>query len=154
VADNSGRLFNPTNLDEALFDNQNYGGLKLMGEYDRDDAGDFPSKAIYFGFPTGYKTNLSFNANKFGNASLKVGFGHKLESSASLMYSRTKEEYKGLFDYNDVYFSHTPALGGRNGLRGFRDERFTGKSYLYQSLDLKIKSKHYVTAVSPVNIGM
>ena len=153
VTDNPGRLFNPTNLDEALFDNQNYGGIEFTGEYDRDDAGDFPSKAIYFGFSAGYKTNLSFNSNKFGYASLKVGLDHKLESSGTLVYS-TMAEYKGLFDYNDVYFYHTPALGGRNGLRGFRDERFTGKSYFYQSSDLKLKLKRYVTAVSPVTIGM
>tara|TARA_R110001583_G_scaffold50577_1_gene157857 strand:- start:49150 stop:52890 length:3741 start_codon:yes stop_codon:yes gene_type:complete len=153
VSDNPERLFNSENLDEALFDNQNYGGFELTGEYDHDDAGDFPSKAIYFGFSAGYKTNLSFNSNKFGYASLKVGFDHKLESSGSLIYS-TMAEYKGLFDYNDVYFYHTPALGGRNGLRGFRDERFTGKSYFYQSSDLKLKLKRYVTAVSPVTIGV
>ncbi|TLP75723.1 hypothetical protein ES765_14875 [Maribacter sp. ACAM166] len=153
VADNPQRFFNPSNLSNTVFDNQTYGGLELTGEYDRNDAGDFPSKAIYFGFAAGYKTNLSLNSNKFGYASLKVGFDHKLESSGSLVYS-TMAEYKGLFDYNTVFFYHTPALGGGNGLRGFRDERFTGKSYFYQSSDLKLKLKRYVTAVSPVTIGM
>lgn len=153
VADNPGRLFNPANLDDALFDHQNYGGLEVTGEYDRDDAGDFPSKAIYFGFAAGYKTNLSLNSNKFGYASLKVGFDHKLESSGSLVYS-TMAEYKGIFDYTNVFFYHTPSIGGGNGLRGFRDERFTGKSYFYQSSDLKLKLKRYVTAVSPVTIGV
>ena len=153
VADNSARLFNPTNLDNALFNNQNYGGLELTSEYARDDAGDFPTKAIYFGFTAGYKTNLSLSSNKFGYASLKVGFDHKLEPSGTLVYS-TMAEYKGLFDYNTVFFYHSPSLGGNNGLRGFRDERFTGTSYFYQSSDLKLKLKRYVTAVSPVTIGM
>ena len=153
VADNPNRLFNSANLNNALFDNQNYGGIELNGEYDRDDAGDFPTKAIYFGFSAGYKMNLNLDSNKFGYASLKVGFDHKLESSGSLVYS-TMAEYKGLLDYNTVFFYHTPSLGGRNGLRGFRDERFAGKSYFYQSSDLKLKLKRYVTAVSPVTIGM
>ncbi|WP_396632789.1 ShlB/FhaC/HecB family hemolysin secretion/activation protein [Maribacter sp. R86514] len=153
VADNADRLFKPTNLEDAIFENQNYGGAELTGYYDRDDAGDFPSKAIYFGFSAGYKINLNNNANKFGYASLKVGIDHKLESKGNLVLSTTAE-YKGLFDYNDVYFYHTPSIGGNNGLRGFRDERFTGKSYFYQSSDLKLKLKRYVTAVSPVTIGM
>lgn len=153
VADNENRLFNTTNLNDALFDNQKYGGVELTGEYDRNDASDFPTKAIYFGFSTGYKMNLNLNSNKFGYASLKVGFDHKLESSGSLVYS-TMAEYKGLFDYDTVFFYHTPSIGGNNGLRGFRDERFTGKSYFYQSSDLKLKLKRYVTAVSPVTIGM
>ena len=153
VADNPERLFTPANINENVFDSQNYGGIELTGEYDRDDAGDFPSKAIYFGFSAGYKANLNLNSNKFGYASLKVGFDHKLEPTGSLVYSTTAE-YKGLFDYNEVFFYHTPALGGNNGLRGFRDERFTGKSYFYQSSDIKLKLKRYVTAVSPVTIGM
>jgi len=153
VADNPDRLFTIGNLNDNVFENQNYGGAELTGEYDRDDAGDFPSKAIYFGFSGGYKMNLNNNTNKFGYASLKVGFDHKLESKGNLVYS-TMAEYKGLFDYNDVYFYHTPSLGGGNGLRGFRDERFTGKSYFYQSSDIKLKLKRYVTAVSPVTIGM
>ncbi|SNR59733.1 hypothetical protein SAMN04488009_2727 [Maribacter sedimenticola] len=153
VADNENRLFNPANLNNALFDSQKYGGVELTGEYDRDDAGDFPTKAIYFGFAAGYKMNLDLSANKFGYASLKVGFDHKLEPSGHLVYS-TMAEYKGLFDYDTVFFYHTPSLGGRNGLRGFRDERFTGKSYFFQSSDLKLKVKRYVTAVSPVTIGV
>ena len=153
VDDNPGRLFNPNNLEDEVFENQNYGGVELSGEYDRDDAGDFPSKAIYFGFSAGYKANLNHNSNKFGYASLKLGIDHKLESTGTLVFS-TMAEYKGLFDYNDVYFYHTPSIGGDNGLRGFRDERFTGKSYFYQSSDLKLKIKRYVTAVSPVTIGM
>ena len=84
---------------------------------------------------------------------MKVGFDHKLEHKGNLVFSTTAE-YKGLFDYNDVYFYHTPSIGGGNGLRGFRDERFTGKSYFYQSSDLKLKLKRYITAVSPVTIGM
>lgn len=153
VDDNPNRLFNSNNLNNEIFETQNYGGLELTGEYDRDDAGDFPSKAIYFGFSTGYKMNIANNDNKFGYASLKVGFDHKLEHKGNLVFSTTAE-YKGLFDYNDVYFYHTPSIGGGNGLRGFRDERFTGKSYFYQSSDLKLKLKRYITAVSPVTIGM
>ncbi|HAI38347.1 MAG TPA: hypothetical protein DCM40_09590, partial [Maribacter sp.] len=70
VDDNPNRLFNSNNLNNEIFETQNYGGLELTGEYDRDDAGDFPSKAIYFGFSAGYKMNIANNDNKFGYASL------------------------------------------------------------------------------------
>ncbi|WP_419213129.1 metallophosphoesterase [Maribacter sp. X9] len=154
VADNPQRLFTPDNINTKVFENQNYGGLELTGEYDRDDADDFPTKAIYFGFSAGYKANINLSSNKFGYASLKVGFDHKLDTSGSLVYS-TMAEYKGVLDnYKTVFFYHMPSLGGANGLRGFRDERFTGKSYFYQSSDLKLKLKRYVTAVSPVTIGV
>ena len=153
VAETPQRLFTPGNVTPEVFENQSYGGVELTGEYDRDDAGDFPSKAIYIGFSAGYKANLNLGSNKFGYASLKLGFDHKLVPSGALVYS-TMAEYKTLLDNKTVFFYHTPSIGGMNGLRGFRDERFTGKSYLYQSSDLKLRLKRYVTAVSPVTVGM
>jgi hemolysin activation/secretion protein len=39
-------------------------------------------------------------------------------------------------------------------LRGFRDERFTGKTYFYQTSDLRLRIKRYLTAVAPVTVGI
>ncbi len=153
VNENDQRLFNRNNLNPVLFENQNYGGAELSGYYDNSDAKDFPSKSIYIGLKAGYKSNLELADNAFGYASLKVGFNHKITSSGALVFGTTAE-YKSLFNEKDVFFYHRPSLGGANGLRGFRDERFTGKSYFYQSSDLKLRLKRYITAVSPVTIGL
>lgn len=153
VNENDQRLFNQNNLRPEVFENQNYGGLELSGYYDNSDAGDFPSKSIYIGLTAGYKTNLNFDDNRFGYASLKVGFNRRLISSGALVFGTTAE-YSSLVNADEVYFYHAPSLGGDNGLRGFRDERFTGESYFYQSSDLKLRLKRYITAVSPVTVGI
>lgn len=153
VNENDQRLFNTNNLRSELFENQNFGGVELSGYYDNADAKDFPSKSIYIGLRAGYKSNLELANNSFGYASLKVGFNHKVTSSGALVFGTTAE-YKSLFNEKDVFFYHQPSLGGANGLRGFRDERFTGKSYFYQSSDIKLRLKRYITAVSPVTIGL
>ena len=153
VNENEQRLFNRNNIRPDVFETQNYGGLEITGYYDNKDAGDFPSKSIFIGLTAGYKTNLSFDDNRFGYASLKLGFNRRLRTSGALVFGTTAE-YSSLVNAKEVYFYHTPSIGGDNGLRGFRDERFTGKSYFYQSSDLKVRIKRYITAVSPVTIGV
>ena len=147
------RLFNPQNLDEALFSTQRYIGGEFSAYYKRDNAGDFPTKAIYIGVTAGYKSNLELENNKFGYASIKLGVDHKVISSGNLVFS-TMAEYKSNIGNNQYFFYHAPSLGGNNGLRGYRDERFAGDSYFYQSTDLKLRLKRYITAVSPVTLGI
>ncbi|NAY91752.1 hypothetical protein GTQ34_07475 [Muricauda sp. JGD-17] len=153
VNENSQRFFNPPNFNPEIFVNQTYVGGEVTGDYDRTDADDFPTKAIYIGLSAGYKYNLSLEDNKFGYASLKVGFDHKLIPSGDLVLG-TVAEVKTNIGNNNFFFYHAPSLGGDNGLRGFRDERFSGRAYFYQSTDLKLRLKQYLTAVSPVTVGI
>ncbi|MDC6405227.1 MULTISPECIES: ShlB/FhaC/HecB family hemolysin secretion/activation protein [Maribacter] len=153
VNENDQRFFNRSNLTPELFQNQNYGGAELSGYYDNEDADDFPSKSIYIGLRLGYKANLNLQENNFAYGSLKLGFNHKIISSGGLVLGSTAE-YSTVSKSNDIFFYHIPSIGGNNGLRGFRDERFTGRSSFYHTSDLKWSIKRYVTAVSPVTIGM
>ncbi|RKN78702.1 ShlB/FhaC/HecB family hemolysin secretion/activation protein [Ulvibacterium marinum] len=153
VNEATGRFFNPTTFDPIVFEQQRYLGAEVMGKYKNGNAGDFPTKALQFGFSIGYKANVNLNNNNFGYASLNVGVDHKLIPSGNLVLA-TRAEYKSLVGGGNTFFYHAPSLGGDNGLRGFRDQRFTGRSYLYHSTDLKVKLKRYITAVSPVTIGL
>ena len=152
VTDNEDRFSTPENLNPEVFESQNYVGGEVSAKYDRKNAIDFPTKAIYLGFAAGYKYNVNLDNNSFGYASLKIGFDYKLIPSGNLVFS-TKAEYKTNIGDN-FFFYHAPFIGGNNGLRGFRDERFSGDSYFYQSTDLKVRLKRYVTAVSPVTVGV
>jgi len=147
------RFFNSQNLNESAFENQNYVGAEVSGHYDRDNAGDFPTKAMYVGLTAGYKANLNIKDNRFGYASIKMGFDHQLISSGDLVFS-TMAEYKTNIGNGNYFFYHAPSIGGNNGLRGFRDQRFSGRSYFYQNTDLKLRLKQYVTAFTPVTLGI
>jgi len=153
VNEDSQRFFVKDNIRSEAFDTQNYAGTEVSGYYSNKDAGDFPSKSIYIGFKAGYKANLNLANNRFNYASLKLGFNRRLVTSGALVFG-TSAEYMTVSNIKDVFFYHAPSIGGDNGLRGFRDQRFTGKSYFYQSSDLKVRLKRYITAVSPITLGM
>jgi hypothetical protein len=152
VTEMDNRYFNTSNLSEDLFDKQNYIGTSVEAYYDNDDSKDFPSKAIMFGLNAGYKLNTSINDNQFGYATFKAGLTHKLIPSGDVTLS-TKAEVSTTV--GDTYFFYNmPSIGGNNGLRGFRDERFTGKTYFYQSTDLRWRVKKYMTLVAPITVGV
>jgi hypothetical protein len=146
------RLFTTDNFDENIFDSQHYVGAETTLYYKNDDADDFPSKALYLGFTSGYKINTSLSDYKFGYLEFRAAFSHKLIPSGHLVLGSTAE-VKTNFG-NNYFFYHAPSLGGNNGLRGFRDERFTGKTYFYQTSDLRLRIKRYLTAVAPVTVGI
>ncbi len=145
------RLFTSDNLGNAVFDRQFYTGGETSLYYYNDDANDFPTKGLYLGMTLGYKANTSLRENRFGYFSFRAEVIQKLIPSGNLVVGTTGE-YKTNFG-GEYFFYHAPALGGSNGLRGFRDERFTGKSYFYQSTDLRWRIKRYVTAVAPLTVG-
>ncbi|MGB5553188.1 MAG: ShlB/FhaC/HecB family hemolysin secretion/activation protein, partial [Flavobacteriaceae bacterium] len=146
------RLFTPGNFDTQVFDRQNYTGAETSLYYYNDDADDFPTKGLYVSLMGGYKQNISLMENRFGYFGANLKVVRRLIPSGDLVLA-TELAYRTNIG-NNYFFYHAPSIGGDNGLRGFRDERFTGRSYFYQSTDLRVRLKHYVTAVTPVTIGL
>lgn len=150
--ENPNRFFTTDNFGEDVFKTQNYIGAEAELVYDNADALDFPTQALYFRAMLGYKKNLELNDNQFGYAALKLGFDKKLIPSGNLVLG-SKAEIQTNFG-EDFLFYHAPSLGGNSGLRGYRNERFTGKTAFYHSTDIKLRLKQYITAVAPVTIGI
>ncbi|WP_299393963.1 hypothetical protein [uncultured Gelidibacter sp.] len=153
VENNLDRLFNSTNFNEkAVFDSQSYVGAEADILYENVDALDFPTRGLYVEAILGYKKNLKLNDNQFGYATFKLGFDKKLISSGDLVLG-SKAAISTNFG-EDFHFYHGQSIGGNNGLRGYRNERFTGKTSFYHSTDLKLRLKEYITAVTPITIGV
>jgi hypothetical protein len=146
------RFFIPANIDPEAFNSQHFVGLETSALYDMADAKDFPTKSIVFGLTAGVKANTNVKENKFGYVQFKTGFSHKLIPSGDLVLG-TLGEIKTNIGKN-YYFYHAPSIGGDNGLRGFRDERFAGKTYFYQTSDLRWRLKRFITPVAPVTMGL
>ncbi len=146
------RFFTTNAFGPEIFELQQYVGAETSAEYSHDDAEDFPTKAIYFGLTAGYKLNPQLSDNRFGYFSFKAGFSHKVIPSGDLVFGSVAE-VKTNFG-NNYFFYHSPSIGSQNGLRGYRDQRFAGKTYFYQSSDLRLRVKKFITAVAPVTFGI
>ena len=152
VEESPDRLFNSDNMGNDVFESQNYVGAEADILYENSDALNFPTRGFYFQALLGYKRNLKLNPNQFGYAAFKLGFDKKLIPSGDLVLG-SKAELRTNFS-DDYLFYHAQSIGGNSGLRGYRNDRFSGKTSFYQSTDLKWRIKEFITAVSPITIGV
>lgn len=154
VQDTPGRLFTPANgaVNSNVFEVQNYAGGEASIRYRNQNAMDFPSKAFNFDAVVGYKSNIADSNNAFGYAGLQVGIEQGLVTSGSLVLGTSAAVRTNFGD--DYYFYHAPSIGGNNGLRGYRNERFTGETSFYHTTDLKLRLARLTTSVIPITFGM
>jgi len=154
VQDNPDRLFTPSNsaVNPNVFEMQNYAGGEASIRYRNQNAIDFPTKAFNFEAVIGYKSNIEDSNNAFGYAGLQVGVEEGLIPSGNLVLGTSAAVRTNFGD--DYFFYHAPSIGGNNGLRGYRNERFTGETSLYHTTDLKLRLARLTTSVIPVTLGV
>ena len=77
---------------------------------------------------------------------------HKLTADGRVVLASKVNAH---FTFGDGYeFYQAASLGGNNGLRGFRFQRFTGKKAYVQSTDLRYSFRRTKTGVLPVTPGI
>ncbi len=126
-------------------------GTEASYQYENKDNSAFPTLGMYTTSQIGYKTNIE-NSKGFGYITQAFGFQYELEPSGQLVLA---SKLKGHFLLGDNFeFYQAATLGANNGLRGYRNQRFTGKSAFYQSTDLRFNFRKLKTGVLPLNIGI
>jgi len=152
VEQDESRFFNSSNLNENVFKNQDFIGAEATISYENNDASDFPTLGLYASATAGWKSNMQNGDNNFGYVSGKLGFNRKLVSGGSLVFQTT---IGGRTIFGDNFnFYHSSFMGGNSGLRGYRNERFSGKSSLYDSSNLKLRLSRLRTSFLPVDFGI
>lgn len=146
------RFFTPANVDPAVFEHQNYVGAEASVLFQNRNAEDFPTQGLYAQARAGWKTNTDNSDNNFGYFTAKTGLETKFTRSGNLVF-QTVVEGRLIFGDN-YYFYHSSFLGGNNGLRGYRNERFSGKNSFYNSSNLKLKVATFRTGLIPIDFGL
>ncbi|MDB4286217.1 hypothetical protein N9933_02840 [bacterium] len=152
VAKNVSRIGTKDNLNPAVFESQEYLGAKLAFTYKNVNNPGYPTKGFYCDFSGGWKINIEDNDNNFGYVDASIGIDQKLVRSENLVLSTKIAGRTNIGD--NYYFYHGVGLGQNRGLRGFRNNRFTGKHAFSHSSDLKIRLLQMSTNFLPVTLGL
>ncbi|NAS31925.1 metallophosphatase [Flavobacteriaceae bacterium R38] len=139
---------------DNVFDRQNYVGAEVTYGFENKNDAAFPTYGLNLGLTVGYKTDIEDETvdNNFGYIRPVVSFEHKINKSGSLVYA-TKVGGQVLIG-DDFEFYHASQLGGNKSLRGFRNERFTGKHSFYQNTDLRLKLGTFKSSFIPLKYGI
>lgn len=151
VEDTEGRYIN----DEVIGDNtevdNDFYGADVKYEYANSDNEAFPTLGMLFSIHAGFRNNIE-TSKGFGYIIPELGFDYKLDTNGQLVLAT---KLRGHFNLGDNYeFYQGATIGADNGLRGFRNQRFNGKSAFVQSTDLRLNLKKVRTNVMPLKIGL
>ena len=135
----------------TAFNNQNFVGTELSYHFKNVDNEAFPTLGMEVNLATGYKSNID-ESTGFGYLKPTLSFDYKLINSGRLVFAT---KFGGQINFGDNFeFYQGARLGANNGLRGYRFDRFIGKSSFYQSSDLRINIKKMKTGLIPLTIGL
>ncbi len=131
---------------------QDFVGVDAEYSYSNADNEAFPTLGMTFNLHGGYTMNISDSDRAFAYIIPSISFDHKLTSNGRLVLAT---KLKGHVNFGDDFeFYQGASIGANNGLRGFRFQRFTGKSAFFQNTDLRFSFRRSRTGLLPVTPGI
>ncbi|UII74609.1 metallophosphoesterase [Flagellimonas sp. HMM57] len=131
---------------------QDFFGVDAEYSYSNTDNEAYPTLGMSFSLHGGYKTNLSDSDRAFGFIIPSLSIDHKLSSSGRLVLASKVKAHFNIGD--DFEFYQGASIGANNGLRGFRFQRFVGKTAYFQNTDLRYSFRRQRTGLLPVTPGV
>ncbi|MDU8885132.1 metallophosphoesterase [Yeosuana sp. MJ-SS3] len=126
-------------------------GVETSYEFENRDYKAFPTLGMGFSLTAGYRSNLK-ESKGFGYIIPSLSFNYKIDSEGQLVFAT---KFKGHLNIGDDFeFYQAASIGGDDGLRGYRNQRFTGKSSFYQSTDIRLNLHETKTSIVPLIIGI
>ncbi|MEA1786730.1 metallophosphatase [Arenibacter sp. GZD96] len=150
----NGRFVNTLAPNSTVFEKQVYGGGEISYQFLNEDNASYPTLALDIELTAGYKTNIdNTNAdNSFAYIQPSFGITHRITQSGAVVFATKMAGELILGD--DFEFYHGAQIGGNNGLRGFRNERFVGKYAFYQNTDIRFVLGKIRTNLIPLRYGI
>ncbi|MGY5354506.1 metallophosphoesterase [Wenyingzhuangia sp. IMCC45467] len=133
------------------FDEQNFAGIKTSLHYNNYNSNALPILGFDFNLTTGWDYNLSKNSSL---AYLKTDWGMLVPISLNKKWALSSK-IRSQFNFGDDFQLYQSAfIGGNNGLRGYRNERFSGKQSFVQNTNLRYTINNVKTPVLPLTYGV
>lgn len=126
-------------------------GADAEYNFENRDNDAFPTLGMEANLQVGYRSNLD-ESNSFGYIIPSLAFDYKLVPNGQLVLATKVKGHVTLGD--DFEFYQAASLGASDGLRGYRNNRFTGKNAFYHNTDIRLNLRKLKTGILPFNIGV
>jgi len=163
--DNVGRnIVNPfyplSGVDQnTLFTKQSYFGFKSSLTVDTRDNLVIPTRGIFWHSSYNFLSGLNFNSYEVRQLNSDFTFYLTLIPKKLVLANRTGGGHN--FGYNALNgnlmpfeFYQAQYLGGEDNLRGYRKNRFAGRSKAYNNTELRLKLANFRTYLFPGAMGI
>ncbi|NND51115.1 MAG: BamA/TamA family outer membrane protein, partial [Flavobacteriaceae bacterium] len=144
------RNFNESGLSEADFESDAYLGIEASYRLNKVDNIAFPTTGIDFKISPSYNININKSEEKFTRLHGSLTLYNYLWIPQPFVLA---SKIEGGVNWGNFNFYQAEYIGLNNGLRGFRSNRFGGKSSLLFTNDLRLKVGTLGGAF-PLSIGL
>ncbi len=129
-----------------------FAGSTALYSFENYDKPAFPTLGLATSLEVGYRKNLDEASTDFGYIVPSLAINHRLDSNGKLVLAA---KWKAHFILGDGYeFYQAASIGGIDGLRGYRNQRFSGKKAYYQNTDLRYNIGKFNNGILPSAIGL
>ena len=142
-------LFDPSDL---IFEQITYGGAEVGFTYKNVDNVANPHQGVQINVAFDYLTDFDDHDISRTTLSSNLNILFPIDNKENFIWAH---RLGAGFTFGDkALFYHLQHLGGQNGLRGYRNERFTGQSMLYYNTDLRLRLFDFDSFFAPSTVGL
>ncbi|SDR69024.1 metallophosphoesterase [Gramella sp. MAR_2010_147] len=154
VQDDEGRFITEdfVNSDPDFFQRKYFAGLDAMYRYESYDNRLAPTRGMLFELNLGAKMNTANPDRQYGYFKPYMGFYNALTRNRKLVLKTRAEAHINMGQEYEFYQS--AQLGAESGLRGYRLERYSGKSSFGAGADLRYSFDTVKTSFLPFQLGI
>jgi len=145
------RFIDTAVVNSETFSGQNFYTAEGSYSYNNFDNSANPKKGIGFNITGGYKANFE-ESRSFGYLISELKLTTKIDKQGIFVYA-TKFKAKHLFN-SEFEFYQAATIGDGDGPRGFRQQRFSGRTAYYQNSDLRIALGKLANGFIPISFGL
>ncbi|TYP70006.1 metallophosphoesterase [Aquimarina intermedia] len=138
--------------DPEFFKRKYFVSADATYRYESYDVDVNPTNGMKFEINGGITANAEDFDRTFGYINPYLGFYNSLITSRKLVLKTSAQAQINLGD--DYEFYQSAQLGQNTGLRGYRNQRFSGKRSFATSADLRYSFNQFKTGVLPIQIGI
>ncbi len=138
-------------VDNRVFDFQHFAGIGLTYQFKNYDNSFIPSLGMGFQLQGKWLTNLGDFSRQVPSAETALNLVYRLTPDAQWKIETTLKA-KTLFG-STFEFYQAATLGGDADIRGFRENRFSGRTAYFQGTDLRYAIGQIKNPFAPVNYG-
>ncbi|MFD0863520.1 metallophosphoesterase [Sungkyunkwania multivorans] len=139
---------------EEFYDTKYFSTADIVYTYESHDQRISPTRGMEFGLGGGYTLNLRETNRSFFYLRPSITFYNRITRDGNLVLKTAASSHLNFTSIEDLEFYQAANLGGNNGLRGYRNERFSGEKSLVFNGDLRYSLKSFKTSFIPLQIGL
>lgn len=139
-------------VNPEVFNGQQFAGVNYIFSFKNFDNNAFPTLGLEMILNVGWKANLSeFNQN-FAAFQGNLNLFHRIDKRGKFVFANSSNTM--IINNNNFEFYQAASIGGNNGLRAFRNQRFAGKSYFANNSEIRWDFGKVKNNIVPVNMGI